>query len=950
MRSHFLLLPIYLFSGILLFALASPPSRPHSVLPDRKTQVEADWLQQDTILLKQRQPLTPADDAAGACDGIKDGKWGFHTNHDNPPWWQVDIGEAQTLDRVLVYNRCDAAIRAARLILLLSEDGSAWREAYRHNGELFYGATDGKPLTVNLTGAKARFVRIQLPEASYLHLDEVEVYGSANPQQNLALGRPASQSSISQWSARHLVSGSKPVYLLEEIIERGRKLRDDLRQRGTPLPPAAATLEEAAEEAKALPDNAPLERQRDIYRKARWAVRKLALANPLLDFDRILFVKRSPGSFSHMSDQHYGWWSRPGGGLYILEGFKTDTPRVRPLTAQLPPGSCIDPDLSYDGKKVLFAYCRFYPHVAALPDKVNKNNLPEDAFYHLYEMNLDGTGLKRLTRGRYDDFSGRYLPNGEIAFLSTRRGQLVQTSAENAAKTDRETLPDGYVRCGGDPWRPVSVYTLHTMAADGSRLRSISSFESFEWTPSVAEDGRLLYARWDYVDRDNMPYMGLWAVQPDGTNPQAVYGNYTRSKHCVFEARSIPGSRKLIFTASAHHSITGGSLVLLDPARGMDGHEPLTRLTPEVCFPEIEGWPASYYANPFPLSERYYLTAWSNVPFFAQGGVNPPNAMGIYLLDAFGNLELLYRDPDISSMYPIPVRSRPVPPALSSAVAWDGTQEGKMLLLDVYQGLTGVERGAVKRLRLVGVPVKTQPNANLPGIGQTGDDPGKFVIGTVPVEPDGSAFFRVPSGVPFFCQALDKDGQAIQTMRSLTTLQPRQTLACAGCHEPRNTSPANVRPMAARRAPSRILAGPEGSWPLRFDRLVQPVLEKHCVPCHRPGSPHMNGAGARYDLTPARAYEGLLSYGGAGSLREHVRLRYREGRSKVNAGAAQTSALLRLLKEGHHQTHLDADSWNRLVTWMDTYAQVQGHYSEEQERSLQRLRERCADLMEPNTR
>ena len=435
------------------------------------------------------------------------------------------------------------------------------------------------------------------------------------------------------------------------------------------------------------------------YLQTRWAIRDMALANPLLDFDSILFVKRAPGTLPHISDQYYGWWSRPGGGIYILDGFKGPSPRLRCLTEGWPEGNFLRPDLSYDGKRVLFAYCRYYPHVSDM-EKVDKTKLPEDAFYHVYEMNIDGTGVRQLTHGRYDDFDARYLPSGDIVFLSTRKGTFLQCTTANTAATLTQTLPDSYVRCGGDNKRPCAIYTLHAMNADGGNIRPISAFESFEYTPSVAEDGRILYTRWDYIDRFNGHFFSLWSVNQDGTNPQLVYGNYTVKPQAVYEARSIPNSTKIIFTAAAHHSIEGGTLALLDRSRGDEGEAPLTRLTPEVPFPETEAWHDTYYASPYPLSEDFYSTGWSThklPPHAGSGQIkddrNPVNAMGIYLCDRFGNLELLYRDEAISSMYPIPVRPRKKPPVQPSEVDWDGAQEGSLLVQDIYQGLTGVTRG-----------------------------------------------------------------------------------------------------------------------------------------------------------------------------------------------------------------------------------------------------------------
>jgi hypothetical protein len=210
-------------------------------------------------------------------------------------------------------------------------------------------------------------------------------------------------------------------------------------------------------------------------------VRRLALSNPLLDFDRLLVAKHIPGSFTHMSDQYLGWWSRPGGGIYILSDLKSGQPKETCLTSSFPEGSFQRPILSWDGKRVLFAWCRYYPDVAAVRNKLDKAALPEDSFYHLYEMNADGTGVRQLTQGKYNDFDGRYLPDGRIVFLSTRRGPSVQYGrAESLLTMTQPELGEAYVRCGGGPERPCAVYTLHTMDADGSQITAISPFEMFE--------------------------------------------------------------------------------------------------------------------------------------------------------------------------------------------------------------------------------------------------------------------------------------------------------------------------------------------------------------------------------------------------------------------------------------------------------------------------------------
>jgi len=901
-----------------MIALAICASVSAAVTPERRAQVEADWAKQARVkggaakAPRGKGRITTTSDAAGGCDGVKNGRWGFHTAVSTDPWWQVDLGKCVSVARVVVWNRCDKAMAARnnRLMILLSQDGKTWRKVYQHGGKTFLGVADKKPLTVTLENQTTRFVRCQIRGSIYFHLDEVEVFGPDDAKTNLALGKPADQISTSQWSVDHLaIMKAKPA-------------------------PAKATMA-----AKAL--------------AARWAQRREALADPLLDFDAVLFTKRVPGSYNHMSDQYYGWWSRPGGGIYILRGFKDDTPEVECITGAFKErGSFLRPMLSYDAKKVLFAWCKHYPHLAGERNKVDKSRIPADAFYHLFEMNINGTGLRQITKGKYDDFDGRYLPDGRIVFLSTRRGQVVQVGRDSAACTAKQPdRPNVYVRCGGGASRPVAVYTLHTMNPDGSDLNAISPFEEFEWTPSVAADGTILHARWDYVDRHNNAFMSLWSINTDGTNARIVYGNYTRSPHCIFEARAIPNSRKLVFTASAHHAQTGGSLVLLDTRVGTEGAAPITRLTPEVKFPEIEGWSPSQYANPWPLSERLYLTAWGCETSVRQGGRRAPNGMGLYLFDArTGRKELLYRDEAISCQYPIPLRPRRKPPALPDRVVHDGPAEGRFLMTDVYRGLTGIKRGTVKALRVVAVPPKTQPTMNSPRIGLTREDPGKCVLGTVPVDADGSAYFRVPSGVIVFFQALDARGMALQTMRSTTHVQPGQTLGCIGCHESRMEAPGLGRAKAIRREPSKITVGPSGSWPLRFDRLVQPVLDAKCVSCHSPKG--ADAAARKFDLTAAKSYDVLCRYGTTkqNSLTYLVHRDYRShhGLSKVGGCAAANSAIMAKLqakRNGKPMVKLTADDLERLITWMDAYAQYKGSFSDAQEQVLLTLRRHSAGLL-----
>jgi len=249
----------------------------------------------------------------------------------------------------------------------------------------------------------------------------------------------------------------------------------------------------------------------------------------------------------------------------------------------------------------------------------------------------------------------------------------------------------------------------------------------------------------------------------------------------------------------------------------------------------------------------------------------------------------------------------------------------------------------VKRLRIVGVVPKVQPLMNNPVLGVSAEDPGKFILGTVPVESDGSAFFRVPSGVPVFFQALDATGAAVQTMRTLTYAMPGQTLSCVGCHEHRESAPRVSQPaLAVARPASKISPGPEGSWPLRFDRLVQPVLDRYCVECHLAGGEKL--AAAKLPLTPDQAYQSLISFSGEDVKKQA----FERDRSVPNQAVAASTKLWGMFnsKAPHQDVKLDPGSLSRLATWLDTYAHRQGSFSDQQERDLAEFRKSIGTLLQ----
>jgi len=697
----------------------------------------------------------------------------------------------------------------------------------------------------------------------------------------------------------------------ESVMRRGEALRRELQSAGVDLAGWTASWEALrAELEKAPPTDGNDPRSEDRWRRAHRLRRELAFLNPLADTGPLLFVKQAAGTFSHQLTQVYGRYARPGGGVFVL-----DRPGAsfapRPLTAEMGPGSFQTPDVSWDGREILFAYCAMEAAGA------------EARFYHLYRMNTDGSARRRLTDGPYDDFSPRFLPDGRLVFTTTRRG--------------------GFHRCGS-PGCPV--YTLASADADGGNIERLSHHEIQEWDPAVLPDGRILYTRWDYVDRHAVFGQQLWTTWPDGTQPVIFYGNYTRNPVGLWEARPVPGASLVMATAAAHHAMTAGSVVLVDVGKGRDGLGPLTRLTPQTPFPESEApvsgrwfapspdaapadseenrrWPGHCYRSPWPLSPKFFVAAYSFDPLVGEPHANPANMFGLYLVDAFGNKELLHRDPDISSLWPVPLRPRTRPPVLASRrLAERPAGEGTFIVQNVNATGGRWPGEAIRELRVVQVLPKSTSGKDKPPVGAAAGSPGKAVLGTVPVEEDGSAHFLAPAGVPLLFQALDASGQAVQIMRSATYLQAGETVTCIGCHEPRGQAPPPSLPLLAlARPPSRLAPGPDGSKPFSYPRLVQGVLDRHCVECH---GPDRADGGVRLTGEPEGSY--TVSYN---ALVRRVPFSNDTNPlplSPPDAFGARASSVMRLLRDGHYGVALTGEEIRRLATWMDVNALFYGTF------------------------
>jgi len=640
---------------------------------------------------------------------------------------------------------------------------------------------------------------------------------------------------------------------IRAAVERASRLLNDLHTAEN-MPDLSAeqallqVLGRQAANVSALDDPARLR----LYNNIRALTRKLALSNPVVTSRPLIFMQRRR-AVGYMLYEYLGWYyaygydptngaknpqfSTPptGGGVYLLAE-PGRSMQTKELTAGLlPPGHFVTLSLSFDARTIYFAFADptgVDPYT--LPGFARAPARPDTRYntFHIYAMNADGSNLRQLTDGPDDDFDPCPLPDGGIAFQSTRRGSKL--------------------RCGGGS--PELVNTLHRMDADGRNIWTLSFHETNEWHPGVLNDGRIVFTRWDYVDRDAARFHGLWTCNPDGTSPAILFGNYTNRPWACYQARAIPNSNRVVFVAGGHHANVGGTLVILDPSKaaldptnGQDRFDALEQLTPEVCFAEAEGWPKSYFYSPWPLSENYFLVSFSYDPL--PGGYTgryQDTDCGLYYLDRFGNLELLYRAEGVSAVYPMPLAPRPKPPIRpqtsdprlqTSDLRLQDSQashEGEFLLADVTRSLLPLPANRrITHLRILQLlPKSRTDNADNPRISHIGQANARMLLGTVPVEPDGSAYFVAPANKPLYFQAVDDTGRAVQGMRTVVYLQPGERRSCVGCHEPPALTPATRRPAAARREPSVIEPGPDGTLPFCYPRLIQPILNAHCIRCH----------------------------------------------------------------------------------------------------------------------
>lgn len=669
---------------------------------------------------------------------------------------------------------------------------------------------------------------------------------------------------------------------------------------------------------------------RNLWIEARKVARPIVLANPAVDFDQLVFVTRHVALFPNITGSQYPWSHKPGGDICVREGLHPDG-EVRPvINGQLGAGHVHGIDLWWDADRVVFGYAQ-QPDWPPPWDTISGDNVfllrGHEEPTHIYEVDLDGNGLRRLTYHDYwSDFEPTYCADGSIIFASDRSGRSSECGKFSADHT---------------------VINLYRASPDGGQIRRLNDNKDIDRYAHSLDNGMIAYTRWEYQERHFMEVHAVWAMRPDGTMADAVFNQHLKAPYGFRDVRSIPGSTKLVAVATGHHTLAYGPVVRLDWCQGISDPDAIEIVTPRVvpqegpmagnAVPE-GGTPdrGGVYQTPWALSESCYLASYS------YSSSRKANGFGVYLIDVYGNKELLHRDRVYSCSSPMPVRRRPRPPHLP-----DTTDSAKRYatcyLNDVYSGLDGVPRGAVKYVRIsqrVGWPLDDEIGAMryLPGnawenkFGHWNWTPVR-VLGEVPVEKDGSAYFVVPTDESVYFQALDEKHMELRRMRSHVTFQPGEVRGCLGCHESRIATPTAYATSseAIRRPPRKPTPPPWGADRLLgYEWLVQPILDRHCVSCH--GKEKRDGG---LDFCGTLAADGFLQsfrtmFGRAAATEQKgptlvsiVDRRSDSSITKPKQFGSHRSRLIRVLLDDplhREKVKLNDDEWLALVAWVDANA------------------------------
>jgi formylglycine-generating enzyme required for sulfatase activity len=659
-------------------------------------------------------------------------------------------------------------------------------------------------------------------------------------------------------------------------------------------------------------DDATIERLGEQVRQYQALSRQALLANPMLDFDKILLIRRNFGRTARaiigsrlgMPGGNYdtnisipptGWDNQ----IAVLSNLRGEG---KLTTFYQPEGTKIltDVDLDFDASRVMFS-------------SIGSSNR-----WRLFELKADGSGLRQITSDirDIDQFDSCYLPDGRIAFTSMATYQGMPCIN------------------GGAP-----MSQLYTSDSSGKNIRQITFEQDSDWTPSVHNNGRLMYLRWEYTDISHYFTRLLFHANPDGTGQMEYFHSNSYFPNCYFYARSIPGHpSEVVGIIGGHHGIPrSGRMILFDPARGRHEADGAVqeipgrgrKVEPIIKDTLIEGvWP--HFIHPYPLADytdprnpigggKYFLVAMKR---------DAQSLWGIYLADVFDNLTLIKEVEGAALLEPIPFRAVPRPPVIPDRTR-PGKKEATVYLSDVYSGpgLSGIPRGKVKSLRLFSYHFNYLNTGGHASVGvQSGWDI-KRILGTVPVEEDGSASFKIPANTPVTVQPLDEKGRAMQLMRSWFTGMPGEVVSCVGCHDRQNSTPLARSNLASRRTPSTIKLWYGQPRPFAFRTEVQPVLDRYCVSCHdgrKPGAgrpmPNFTSNPESTFFTDDVPYLALQAYVHRYGPENDYHL------PRPMEYHASTSMLFQLLDRGHHGVKLDAEAYDRLVTWADLNAPWRGSW------------------------
>jgi formylglycine-generating enzyme required for sulfatase activity len=629
--------------------------------------------------------------------------------------------------------------------------------------------------------------------------------------------------------------------------------------------------------------------------------------NPAIDFDQILYTKRKdwlhPKEYSpQRGGKSVGLPTNfEGNSLMTSFGWESELnyidirkPLSEPDTIYKPEGGLFvgDLNLNFDADKILFS------------------SVDAKGVWQVFEIKPDGTGLRQVSSSKYkevDNFNGIYLPDGRIMFSSTSGLQAVPCVN------------------GVSP-----VGNLHIMNADGSGMRRLTFDQESLWYPTVIASGQIMYTRWEYTDSMHFFTRIIMTMNPDGTSQKSHYGSNSFWPNSIFYPKQLPGQpTKFIGVVSGHHNTRrAGELYIFDVAKGRKETTGVVQQIPTNVEKSSLGtigdgivdklWPK--FLHPYPLTAKQFLVSCKP---------GEDSHWGIYYVDVFNNVVLLREETGFALFEPIAKKSTPKPPVIPDRVNLD-SKTGTVVIQDIYEGpgLEGVPRGTVKALRLFSYEYGYNKMAGHALIGVEGPWDVKRIMGTVPVNEDGSVMFTAPANRPFSIQPIDAEGNALQIMRSWTMVSPGEVSSCVGCHEDASMAAIPRRSQAMTQAPSPITPwyGPNRGF--SFDAEVQPVLDRYCIGCHdgspaNSNKPDFRGMAAKKDKNGfSAAYNSLHPFVRRPGLESDVDLQV------PLTWHSNTSELMQMLRKGHHNVKVDEEGLERLRTWIDLNVPALGSWTE----------------------